>query len=128
MAVQYKVVTRGNPANPEAPKKYYPSISSSGRIRLRRLSQRIAAISTVSAVDTVAVLEGLLTVLPEEIANGNIVQLGDFGTFWMRIKSEGSVTEEEVNARKIMNVLPKFTPGKEFRQALKNTEFKKGGS
>lgn len=127
MTVKYKVIARGNPGDPAAPKKYYPSVSSSGRIRLRPLSQKIAAISTVSSVDTMAVLEGLLTVLPEEIANGNIVQLGDFGSFWLRVKSEGAETEEQVNAHNIVNVLPKFTPGKEFKQVLKNTEFKKGG-
>ena len=128
MTVKYKVVTRGNPANPDAPKKFYPSVSSSGRITLRQLSQRIADISTVSQVDTMAVLEGLVAVLPEAIADGNIVNLGDFGSFWLRIKSEGAETEAGVNAKSIVNVLPKFTPGKEFRQVLKNTEFKKGGS
>ena len=72
-----------------------------------------------------AVLEALLTLIPREIANGNIVSLGDFGTFRLRIQSEGADTPEEVTARNIINVLPRFTPGKEFKQALSNTEFTK---
>jgi predicted histone-like DNA-binding protein len=92
---------------------------------LRDISGEISEISTVSRIDTMAVLEGFLTVLPRTIAAGNIVQLGDFGSFWLRVKSEGSDTPEEVNSQNIINVLPKFTPGKEFKKILKNTEFVK---
>ncbi len=84
--------------------------------------------STVSTVDTLAVLEGLLTIIPRQIANGNIVELGDFGTLWMSIHSEGSATQEEVKAHKIKRVTAHFTPGKEFKQVLSNTEFVKNGS
>ncbi|MFZ5820302.1 MAG: DNA-binding protein, partial [Chloroflexota bacterium] len=48
MSVKYNVVERGNPSNPDAPKKYYPSITSSGRKTLRQLADRVADISTVS--------------------------------------------------------------------------------
>ncbi len=128
MSVKYNVITRYNPRDPEAPRKYYASIQSSGRVTLRELSKQIAEISTVSTVDTMAVLEGLLTLIPREIAQGNIVELGDFGTFWMRIQSDGSDTPEEVKANNIKRVLPRFTPGKEFKQGLNNTEFVKDGS
>ena len=121
-------IARGNPGKPEAPAKFYASIKSSGRTTLRELSKQIAEISTVSTVDTMAVLEGLLAIIPRQIANGNIVELGDFGTLWMSIRSEGSVTQEEVKAHNIKRVTARFTPGKEFRQVLSNTEFVKNGS
>jgi hypothetical protein len=47
MSVKFNIVERGNPSNPQAPKKFYPSIQSSGRMTLR------------------------------ELAKGNIVELGD---------------------------------------------------
>jgi predicted histone-like DNA-binding protein len=128
MSVKYNVISRGNPANPEAPAKYYPSVQSSGRITLRELSKQIAEISTVSTVDTMAVLEGLLTIIPRQISNGNIVELGDFGSFRLRVQSEGSDTPEEVKASNVKRVMPRFTPGKEFKQVLNNTEFVKDGS
>ena len=128
MTVKYNVISRGNPADPAAPEKYYVSIKSSGRVTLRELSRQIAEISTVSTVDTMAVLEGLLTVIPRQISNGNIVELGDFGTIWMSIQSEGSDTPEEVKAGNIKRVSARFTPGKEFKQVLSQTEFAKNGS
>jgi predicted histone-like DNA-binding protein len=128
MSTKYNVVARGNPADPAAPQKYYASIKSSGRVTLRELSRQIAEISTVSTVDTMAVLEGLLTIIPRQISNGNIVELGDFGTLWMSIRSDGSDKLEEVKAHNIKRVTARFNPGKEFKQVLSNTEFVKNGS
>ena len=64
MTIKYNVVERPNPLDREAPKKFYPSIQSSGRMSLRQLSQRISQMCTVSSPDTMAVLESLLTIIP----------------------------------------------------------------
>jgi len=125
MSAKYNVVERRNPSNPDAPVKYYPSVISSGRVNLRQLSGLIGEISTVSPADTMAVLEALLNVIPRELANGHIVELGDFGAFRLRIQTEGAATPEEVTSRNITKTLPRFVPGKEFKNALHNVEYKK---
>jgi predicted histone-like DNA-binding protein len=125
MSVKYSVVERGNPSNLQAPKKFYPSISSSGRKSLRQLANRISQISTVSTADTMAVLESLLTVIPEELAAGNIVELGDFGNFWLRSSAEGATTAEECRATQITSIMPRFNPGREFKKVLDAIEFEK---
>jgi len=125
MTVEYKVVERGNPANPSAPKKFYPLISSSGRTTMRQLAGRISQISTVSSTDTMAVLEGLLTIIPEELAKGNIVELGDFGNFWLKINAEGAESADVVRGTQVTNVAPRFNPGREFKKALSSVTFTK---
>lgn len=125
MSVKYNAVPKRDPRDLSAPPKYYPSVVKSGETGLRKLAKRIAEISTVSTIDTVANLEALLIVLPQELADGRIVKLGDFGTFWLRTKTQGSDTPDEVNAKNIINVLPRFTPGKEFKQVLDKINFKK---
>ncbi len=125
MTVKYNVVERGNPSNPAAPKKYYPSITSSGRKSLRQMAERISQISTVSTADTMAVLEALLTTIPQELAAGNIVELGDFGNFWLKSTSEGAIIADAVRASQIKGVLPRFNPGKEFKKVLDAIEFEK---
>lgn len=127
MTVKYSVVSRGNPSDPDAPHKYYPSIKSSGRVKLRALAKDIAEISTVSTVDTMAVLEALLTLIPRELNKGNIVELGDLGSFWLRARSEGAETAETVTGRNISRLIPDFKPGKEFKQVLTTVEFEKAG-
>lgn len=125
MTVKFNVVERGNPSNLEAPKKFYPSIESSGRKTLRQLAGTISQMSTVSSADTMAVLEALLTTIPQELASGNIVEMGDFGNFWLRTSSEGAETAAEVRADQIKGILPRFNPGKEFKKVLDTIEFEK---
>ncbi len=125
MTVKYNIVARGNPGNPDAPKKYYPSIVSSGRVTARQLARRMAESSTLSSTDIVAVIESLLTVIPEELADGNIVELGDFGSFWLRASADGAETEDQVRPSQFKAVKPRFNPGKEFKKALNNVEFHK---
>jgi predicted histone-like DNA-binding protein len=126
MTVKYNVVERGNPSNREAPKKFYPSIASTGRKTLRQLAGRISEISTVSSTDTMAVLEALLTVIPQELTSGNVVELGDFGNFWLKITSEGAESADAVRATQISTLLPRFNAGKEFKKMLATVEYEKG--
>jgi len=125
MTAKYNVVERRNPSNPDAPAKYYPSVVSTGRVNLRHLSKQIAEISTVSPADTMAVLEALLTTIPHELSNGNIVDLGDFGSFRLRIKTKGADTPEAVTSRNITKTMPRFVAGKEFQTSLDQVAYAK---
>jgi len=125
MSVKFNIVERVNPRDLEAPRKVYPSIQSSGRMSLRQLSGRISQMCTVSSPDTLAVLESLLTIIPQELADGNIVELGDFGNFWLRSNAEGTEDMDKVSGSNVTNILPRFNPGKEFKKALAAVDFVK---
>ncbi|MBI5934553.1 MAG: HU family DNA-binding protein [Chloroflexi bacterium] len=125
MTVKYNIVERGNPGKPEAPKKFYPSVTSSGRKTLRQLATQISLISTVSSTDVMAVLEALLTTIPQELVAGNVVELGDFGNFWLKNEADGAATAEEARATQITNLLPRFHAGKEFKKVLATVEYEK---
>ena len=125
MSVKYNVVERGNPSDPAAPNKYYPSAVADGSVDLRYIANRAADISTVSMPDTVAVIEALLYIIPDEIGNGRVVQLGEFGSFWIKFKTEASETPEGVTSRNITGVIARFIPGKEFKLNLHNITFEK---
>jgi predicted histone-like DNA-binding protein len=118
MSVKYNVVEKGNPVNREAPRKFYPSIQSSGRLTLRELAAVAADRSTLTETDFIAAVETFLAIIPRELAKGNIVELGDFGSFWLRVNADGAETAEEVRASQIHSVLPRFNPGKEFKRTL----------
>jgi predicted histone-like DNA-binding protein len=125
MSVKFNIVERGNPANPAAPKKFYPSIQSSGRVSTRELAEMASQMSTLSSVDMVAAIESFLTIIPRELAKGNIVELGDFGSFWLRSTSDGAETAEIVRADQITNVMPRFNPGREFKRVIDAITFNK---
>lgn len=125
MAVTYKLVEKVNPGNLDAPRKWYAQAKSTGEITLRQLSRRIAEMSTVSSTDVMAVLESLLQILPMEITDGNIVRLGDFGSFCVKVNSEGVEKKEDFTSSNIKRTLPVFKPGKEVKKVMRAVDYRK---
>ena len=125
MTVKFTANPKKDPRNLEAEPKYYAIVKSDGRADTNVIAKSINSISTVSSVDTAAVLEAFLTVVPEKLAEGRIVELGDFGTFRISVSSEGSEFEGQVTARNITDTRVIFTPGKRFKQVLDTIEFQK---
>jgi predicted histone-like DNA-binding protein len=103
--------------------KFYPSIQSSGRLTVRELAEQASQMSTLTTTDIVAAIESFLTIIPKELAKGNIVKLGDFGSFWLKTTAEGAKTAEEVRGDQISTVLARFNPGKQFKRMLDNIQF-----
>ena len=125
MSVKFNVVERGNPSKPTDPKKFYPSVVSSGKVNQRDVARRASEVSTVSMADTAAVIENFLSIIADELSRGNIVQLGEFGSFWIRTETEGAGAASDVTANNVKGVLARFSPGKEFQEALNKITFEK---
>ncbi len=123
MAVKYNVVQRVNPRDTTAARRFYAVAQKNGEVSLRELADRISDISTVSSIDTMAVLESLIKVIPSELLSGRIVRLGDFGTFRLTLSSEGADTQDDFNKSLIKNVRLKFRAGKLIANSLKTAEY-----
>ena len=126
MAVKYNIVERPNPGNRQAPKKYNPSIQSSGRVSKREMAEMAADRSTLTTADMIAAIESFLAIVPQQLAKGNIVELGEFGSFWLKSSSEGADLPGNVSSTQITSLLPRFNPGKKFRSVLKSVKYSKG--
>ena len=85
MAIKYKLVQKVNPAKPTDPKKFYANLVTRGEVSLRELAKEISTISTVSSPDVMAVIESLLQIIPKHLALGEIVHLGEFGLYSVRL-------------------------------------------
>ena len=77
------------------------------------------------AEHVMGLLEALLVTIPHELAKGNVVELGDFGNFWLKHRADGCDIAGEVSAGQIITLVPRFNPGKEFRKVLQEIEFEK---
>ncbi len=121
--VLYNLNQRVNPRTPTDPRKYYAFPKASGSVELRDLARRISRESTVSIMDTMAVLEGMLQVIPDFLSEGNIVKMGDFGTFRLSISSEGVENPDEFSTSMIKKTNLLFRPGSVFKNQLKNIKF-----
>ena len=125
MSVQYALMQRVNPRDLTAAKKFYAVATSKDRVNLRTLANDIARISTVSSIDTMAVLEALLQMLPDYLTEGNSVHLGEFGSFRLTLSSDGTDTAEEFNTSMIKKSKINFRPGKLIANALKSVSYVK---
>lgn len=125
MTVQFTTVERGNPRDLTAPKKHYPLVQNKDRVTVQELAKRAAEISTLSPTDVAAAIEAFLAIVPDELADGNIVSLGDFGSFRLRTHGEGAATAGAVTARNITSTLVTFSPGKRFKQVLDDIAYEK---
>ena len=125
MSVKFSVTPRKDPRDQNSQPKYYVTVRSNGRVDTHGIAKDINKMSTVSSVDTTAVLEAFMNVVPDQLADGKIVELGDFGTFRVSVSSEGAEQPEAVTTRSITNVRILFQPGKRFKKLLNGTEFEK---
>ncbi|GHT79386.1 hypothetical protein FACS189464_4150 [Bacteroidia bacterium] len=125
MSVKYNVSERGNPLNPDAPRKWYANAKSAGVVSLKAIGKEITQRSTVNHADTLAVLEALTQVLTDQLSEGKIVRFGDFGSFQVSIGSEGAEEQNKFNASLIKTKKVAFRPGADLREMLNNLKFEK---
>ena len=125
MSIPFNVVSKANPTKRNAPQKYYAVANSNGEVDFRQLAKEIAEITTVSMPDAIAALESLVMIIPRHIEKGEIVRLGELGSLRITINSEGSDTEDEVNASNIKKANYRFSPGNELKQTLKILKYQR---
>ena len=89
------------------------------------MSERIQQTCTVHKSDVFAVLVALEDVITEALKNGEIVRLGDLGTFQIGISSKGAVTEEDYTDSLIKKARINFRPGSALVGALDGLTFQK---
>jgi predicted histone-like DNA-binding protein len=122
MSLEYRVISRINPLKPSEPKRFYPSPVYKDHMDLKKLSTRVAAETSLSPTDTLAVLDALTRVMTFFLMEGYILNLGDFGTFRINLNSNGSTTAEEVTLTNIKKFKINFRPGKDLTETVARTE------
>ncbi len=125
MPIQYSLIQRVNPKDTTAPRKYYAIAKSSGEETTRQLASEISKRNGLSSADVFAVLEAFIDLIPERLADGKIVRLGDFGSFSLTLSSEGTATAEEFTSALIKGNSLNFRPGKLIQKALDTVDYVK---
>jgi predicted histone-like DNA-binding protein len=123
--INYRLVERSKPGDSTAVPKFYALAVSSGTSNLREVAEKISARSTVTTIDAYAVLEAFVNLVPEELAEGRIVKLGDFGSFRVGIKSEGVENADDFSQNLITKTKVYFRRGPEFSNKISNLDYKK---
>ena len=123
--VTYSVSPRMNPSEKGTPPKFYGHVQARGDVSLREMSERIQQTCTVHKSDVYAVLVALEDVITDALKGGEIVRLGDLGTFQIGISSKGALTEEDNDDSLIKKARINFRPGLALANILGNLSYKK---
>ena len=121
--VTYSVSPRINPRDKDAAPKYYGHVQASGDVSLREMAERIQSTCTVHKSDVFAVLVALEDVITDALKSGEIVRLGDLGTFQIGISGKGAATEEDYSESLITKARINFRPGSALAGILTNLTF-----
>ena len=123
--VTYSVVPRINPREKNDTPKYYAQAQASGDVNIREMSERIQASCTVTKADVYAVLVSMEDVIIDALKSGEIVRLGDLGTFQIGVSGKGTLTEEEYDSSLIQKARINFRPGIALSGILTNLTYAK---
>ncbi len=127
MSIKFKAITRKNPRDLAAPEKYYPSSVTRSVLDLDKLADLVGDGSTVRRNDVYAVLIGLVDVAKRQLELGNMVRLGDLGSFTINVSGEGKETAAEVTAATIEKGKIIFRPSSNLKKMLKTLNYEKVG-
>ena len=123
--VTYSVAPRINPRDKEAAPKYYGRVQANGDVNVREMSERIQQSCTVHKADVQAVLLALEDVIIDALKGGEIVRLGDLGTFQIGVSGKGALTEEDYTPSLIQKARINFRPGVALSGILTSLSFSK---
>ena len=124
-SVTYSVVPRVNPRDKEAAPKFYAQAQARGDVNIREMATRIQGSCTVTKADVYAVLVALEDVIMEALQNGEIVRLGELGTFQVSLSGKGAVTSEDYDTSLIKKARINFRPGLSLAGMLDTLSFSK---
>jgi len=117
--IQLKRITKQNPFEPEKPPKYYASAKHSGKSDIDSLATEVAARCSIRRADVYGVLVALMDIIPEDLLNGKVVSLGELGSFYLTVKSEGTKTADELTTGMVKGVKIQYRPTKTLKTKLK---------
>jgi predicted histone-like DNA-binding protein len=121
--MKYKTVSKMNPQDRSAARKYYAHPVYTGEIDLKRVASEIAALSSLSSGDVHNVLINFTEALPKYLKDGYKLRLGDFGIFKVSFSSEGVDDEKQIMPTHIRGRKVLYVPGKDIKTSLAGMHF-----
>lgn len=122
-SIHYSVSQRIDPREPEVAGKFYAQAQAKGTANLEELAEKISYSTTMTRGDVKGVLAALEDEISERLLNGEIIQLGDVGTFRVTLQSKGAVSAEDFYASNITRANVAFRASNRLKAQLASANF-----
>lgn len=123
MAILLKTVARKNPLDKDAAPKYYPVQSTIKQVDETTVAELIADETTLNPAEALMAIRQLRKIVVRQLLDSKSVKLGNWGSFSVTLKTEGSDTAANVKATNVKQVSIRFTAGEELKESLQKAEF-----
>ena len=117
--LKLKLIQKKNPKVPEEPKKFYASAVHANALSLDDLATAVSDRCSLRRADVHGVLVALMDIIPNELIAGKVISLGNLGSFYVNVKSEGAPTEDEFAFTMVKGTKIVYRPTKELRKKLR---------
>ena len=122
--IDYSVYMQPNPMDETAAPKAYAKAQMRELMTFGKFINHIAKHNGVYSRGTVrGVVIDMCECLVEQLLEGKKIQLGELGSFWVSLASEGAESLDKFTAANIKAVNIIFTPGTDFENLIDNAEF-----
>lgn len=123
--INFSVGLRPNPMKPDEEKKAYAYMQARETMDINKFAEHIATHGCVyGRADIAAVLTMAVDCMRENLLNGNLIKLGDLGTFSISLQSSPADTVADFKADvNIVGVSAKWAPGDRFANMLDDATF-----
>lgn len=123
MSIFLKPVQRRNPADEDAPMKWYPVQYTTKLVDETEVAELIADETTLNPMEAQMAIRQLRKVVQRLLLDGKSVKLGNWGTFNVTLNTEGADTKDALTARNVKVVNINFQPGTELKAAMQRADF-----
>lgn len=123
MSIKYSLMKLKNPQQPTDPEKYYAKAQVREVIDLNRIADEISYSTSLTDGDVLNVLRALIRKTGEHLADGDMVDLGDFGRFRYELSSTGAEKKTEFTSANIRKVRLHFRPGLMWKPSVDRLRF-----
>jgi len=125
--ISIKALSRVNPQDVLAERKFYAKAIATGVVDFERLAYLVSNQCTVRESDCYAVIRAMEHNIIDELNQGKVVQFGGLGNFQVGVTSLGSITADEVSGSSVKKSHMNFRPGKRLREMLAQIKYKMVG-
>lgn len=125
MSIKYSIFSMRHPQKPEEAPKFYAKAQIREKVGLDRIATEIAYATSLTEGDVLNVLKALTKHTADHLADGDLVDLGDLGSFQFQLSSKGTETKEEFTHGHISGARIQFRSGNVFRKLKSNLKFEK---
>jgi predicted histone-like DNA-binding protein len=123
MPIVLSKMQRINPNKKDEPKKWYAVQHALKQLDENQVANRIADETTLNPAEALMAIRQLRKVVQQALLDGMSVKLGDWGSFYAAVSSNGFASEKELTAQAIRNVKINFKPGNELKASMQKAEF-----